>query len=73
MQDINDVSSPFFPNFYLIKFGLSQSIIPKWEGAVRSTGCVVSSRKNKLPTDGDEDSSEDSNEDESPTYSTPAE
>ena len=28
-------SNPHLSNFYLIKFGASQSIIPKWEGGIK--------------------------------------
>ena len=28
-------SNPLLSNFYLIKFGASQSIIPKWEGGIK--------------------------------------
>ena len=27
--------NPNLSNFYLIKFGVSQSIIPKWEGGIK--------------------------------------
>lgn len=76
-RDLNDSSNPFLPNFYLIKFGSSQSIIPKWEGAVRITytsgldnqhDIVFSLRKTKSPVvwDSDEDSGEDDSEDKNP-------
>ena len=61
----------YLPNFHLIRFGLSQSIIPKWEGGIKirqkpgsgishRVSTISSLRKIKLSmTDSDDELSEE--------------
>jgi hypothetical protein len=48
-------SNPHLSNFYLIKFGASQSIIPKWEGGVKQV--VDCSQRDNFSYSDDEDES----------------
>ena len=46
-------SNPHLSNFYLIKFGASQSIIPKWEGGVKQ---VIDCSQSNFSDSDDEES-----------------